>query len=65
VAGEDMRFLLGSREVAGDGIEVYSEKSPLGAAILGHKKGYTASYKAPNGNKIAVEIIDIEPFNGG
>ena len=65
VAGEDMRFLLGSREVAGDGIEVYSEKSPLGAAILGHKKGYSASYKAPNGNKIPVEIIDIEPYNGG
>ena len=45
-----MRFLLGSREVAGDGIEVYCEKSPLGAAILG-KKGDTASYKAPNGNR--------------
>ena len=65
VAGEDMRFLLGSREVAGDGIEVYSEKSPMGAAILGHKKGYTGSYKAPNGAKVSVEVIDIEPFTVG
>ena len=64
VAGEQMRFLLGSREAAGDGIEVYSEKSPLGAAIVGHKKGETTSYAAPNGNQVPVEIVDIEPFVG-
>jgi transcription elongation factor GreA len=64
VAGDTMRFLLGSREVAGDGIEVYSEKSPLGASILGRKKGESASYQAPNGNKIPVDIVDIEPFTG-
>jgi transcription elongation factor GreA len=64
VAGEQMRFLVGSREVAGDGIEVYSEKSPLGEAILGRRKGESASYQAPNGKSIAVEIVDTEPFNG-
>ncbi|MGH8969076.1 MAG: transcription elongation factor GreA [Actinomycetes bacterium] len=62
VAGEQMRFLLGSREVAGDGVEVYSEKSPLGEAILGKSKGDTASYVAPNGTEIPVEIVDAEPF---
>ena len=64
VAGESMRFLLGSREVAGDGIEVYSEKSPLGAAILGKTKGDSTTYTAPSGKDIPVEVIDIEPFVG-
>ena len=64
VAGEPMRFLLGSREVAGDGIEVYSEKSPLGAAINGKHKGESATFVAPNGNKVEVEIVDTEPFVG-
>jgi transcription elongation factor GreA len=62
VAGETMRFLLGSREVAGDGIEVYSEKSPLGEAINGKHIGDKTSYKAPNGNKVQVEVVDTEPF---
>ncbi len=64
VAGEQMRFLLGSREVAGDGVEVYSEKSPLGEAILGLSKGDTTSYRAPNGNDVPVEVVDTEPFTG-
>ncbi len=64
VAGETMRFLLGSREVAGDGIEVYSEKSPLGDAINGRHIGDKASYKAPNGNTVDVEVLDTEPFTG-
>jgi transcription elongation factor GreA len=64
VGGETMRFLLGSREVAGDGIEVYSEKSPLGAAINGRHKGETSTFAAPNGNKVDVEIVDTEPFAG-
>ncbi len=64
VAGDTMRFLLGSREVAGDGIEVYSERSPLGVAINGKRKGETATYHAPNGNDVAVEIVDTEPFAG-
>jgi transcription elongation factor GreA len=64
VGGEQMRFLLGSREVAGDGIEVYSEKSPLGEAINGKQKGDTASFTAPNGTTVEVTIIDTEPFAG-
>jgi transcription elongation factor GreA len=64
VGGDTMRFLLGSREVAGDGVEVYSEKSPLGEAILGKRRGENASYKAPNGNEVPVEIVDTEPFTG-
>ena len=64
VGGETMRFLLGSREVAGDGLDVYSEKSPLGAAINGHHVGETTTFSAPNGNKVTVEILETEHFSG-
>ena len=64
VAGEKMRFLLGSREGASDDLEVYSDRSPLGAAILGRRRGDTASYAAPNGRQVPVEVLDIEPFRG-
>ena len=65
LAGEEMTFLLGSREVAADSdLDVYSEKSPLGSAILGHKVGETASYTAPNGRDIKVKIIDAKPYTG-
>jgi transcription elongation factor GreA len=65
LAGDEMSFLLGSREVAADSdLEVYSEKSPLGSAINGHKVGDTVSYTAPNGRDIKVKIIDAKPYAG-
>lgn len=64
VAGQKMRFLLGSRESAGEGLDVYSERSPLGAAILGKRPGDTSSYAAPNGREVPVEILEVEPFRG-
>jgi transcription elongation factor GreA len=63
VAGERMTFLVGSREVAeGTGLDVYSDKSPLGAAIVGHSRGETTSYTAPNGTEITVVIHEAKPF---
>lgn len=65
VAGDKETFLLGSREVAGDAnIDVYSEKSPLGAAIHGLKAGDKTSYQAPNGKEIMVEVLSAKPFTG-
>ncbi|MCR6493820.1 transcription elongation factor GreA [Cellulomonas sp. P24] len=65
VAGDEMVFLLGSREVAGGtDIDVYSEKSPLGAAINGQSVGDTVTYAAPNGNAITVTITAAKPFEG-
>ena len=65
IAGDPETFLLGSREIAGDSdINVYSEKSPLGAAIQGKKAGDTVSYTAPNGKSISVEIISAKPYAG-
>lgn len=64
VGGEDMTFLLGSREVAGDtDLDVYSSSSPLGKAIAGHKTGDTVTYKAPSGASITVEIGKVKPFH--
>jgi len=60
VADDEMRFLLGSREIATDDLDVYSEKSPLGAAVLGAKLGDKVSYTLPNGKTISVEILGAE-----
>ena len=63
IAGTENRFLLGSREIAGDSdLDVYSERSPLGAAILGAKVGDTATYQAPNGRAIEVRVLRVEPY---
>jgi transcription elongation factor GreA len=66
ILGDDERFLLGSREIVGDDsdIDVYSEQSPLGQAIIGHKIGDTVSYTAPNGKEIAVTIVDVATYTG-
>ncbi|WP_353827183.1 transcription elongation factor GreA [Agromyces sp. SYSU T0242] len=65
VAGDEERFLIGSREIAGDSeLDVFSEQSPLGAAILGLKVGDSATYTAPNGREIAVEVRGVETWSG-
>ncbi|WP_066584892.1 transcription elongation factor GreA [Cellulomonas timonensis] len=65
VAGDEMIFLLGSREIAGTAeIDVFSPTSPLGAAISGRSVGDTVSYEAPNGSQIPVEIKAAKPFQG-
>lgn len=65
VAGDEMVFLLGSREIVGTAdIEVFSPTSPLGAAINGRKVGEKAAYTAPNGHEIPVEITAASPFQG-
>ena len=63
IAGDEMKFVLGSREIeVGEDIDIYSEKSPLGAAVLGAKIGETVSYTAPNGKAINVAILEAESF---
>lgn len=62
---EEVTFLLASREESGAPIDVYSPKSPLGAAITGKKVGEKAKYTLPNGRSMTVEIIDATPYAGG
>jgi transcription elongation factor GreA len=65
IAGDETVFLIGNREIAGDSdLDVYSEQSPLGAAILGLSVGAKTSYTAPNGREIAVSVINVETWTG-
>ncbi|MNU05042.1 Transcription elongation factor GreA [compost metagenome] len=65
VAGDEMVFLLGSREIAGSAeIEVFSPTSPLGAAINGRTVGDAVTYTAPNGKEIPVVVRAATPFLG-
>jgi transcription elongation factor GreA len=60
IAGDEMKFLIGSREISSGDLDVYSEKSPLGSAVLGQDIGAKVSYTAPNGREISVEIVAAE-----
>ena len=63
IAGDEIKFLLGSREIASSDVDVYSEKSPLGAAVLGAKIGQTVTYTAPTGKQIQVAVLEAQPFS--
>ncbi|GGK81010.1 transcription elongation factor GreA [Ornithinimicrobium pekingense] len=62
--GDTETFLLGSREIIGDedDMTVYSEKSPMGAALMGATPGKTVTYTAPNGKDVEVKIVDAKPY---
>jgi transcription elongation factor GreA len=63
ILGDESTFLIGSREIVGDSdLQVYSEGSPLGTAIIGLKVGDETSYTAPNGKAIAVRILKVETY---
>ena len=65
IAGDESVFLLGNREIAaGTDFTVYSEASPMGAAILGLKIGQSVTFEAPNGREIHVEITNVATFTG-
>jgi transcription elongation factor GreA len=63
IAGDEMKFLLGSREISSGDLDVYSEKSPLGSAVMGAKIGDSVSYTAPNGREIKVDIKSAEFYS--
>ena len=63
--GEKETVLLGNREIGGDtDLDVYSEKSPLGAALLNKSKGDEAEYETPAGKTVKVKILDATPYDG-
>jgi transcription elongation factor GreA len=65
IAGDESTFLIGNREIAaGTDLQVYSEGSPLGEAILGLKVDESTTYTAPNGKQIAVTILKVETYTG-
>jgi transcription elongation factor GreA len=64
--GDTEEFLLGAREMADmrPDLQVYSPQSPMGAAIIGSKRGDTVDFEAPNGKQLKVEIVEAVPFKG-
>ena len=63
--GDKLVFLLGSREIAGNSdLEVYSEKSPLGKALLGKQVGDVTTFLAPNGQEMKVKVLNAKPYAG-
>ena len=63
IFGEEETFLLGHREIQDHtDIHVFSEASPLGAAVNGRVAGETVSYAAPNGKTIEAKIISARPY---
>jgi transcription elongation factor GreA len=62
IMGNQMEFLLGSREISTGDLDVYSEQSPLGSAVMGAKIGDMRSYTAPNGKAITVKVIAADFF---
>jgi transcription elongation factor GreA len=65
IFGDEETFLLGNREIAdGSDLQVFSEKSAMGAAINGKSVGDSTSYEAPNGKTIGVKIIAAKPYTG-
>ena len=67
--GRELTFeIVGSAEVAqaknGDGRLAISDESPVGAALIGAKKGQTVSAQTPAGTK-EYEVISIKPLKAG
>ena len=63
IFGEEETFLLGHREIQDHtDIHVFSEASPLGAAVNGRVAGETVSYAAPNGKTIEAKILSARPY---
>jgi transcription elongation factor GreA len=54
------RYLIGHIEEQHPDFEVMSDKSPLGAALLGHAAGDAVHYATPTGAELQVEILQVE-----
>ncbi|NYI93155.1 transcription elongation GreA/GreB family factor [Amycolatopsis endophytica] len=55
-------FLLGARDGAADGLEVYSADSPLGRALTGARQGESRSYTVPSGATVRVTLVSAVPY---
>lgn len=67
VSGRNITFLLGAREAmrgVNEDLEVFSETSPIGAAVMDHKAGETVTYEAPSGKMMEVKITEVKPYQG-
>ncbi|MCL1800776.1 MAG: transcription elongation factor GreA [Promicromonosporaceae bacterium] len=65
LSGKPLKFLLGSREMAGvTDVNVYSPTSPLGKAVNGQNVGDTVTYETPAGKMLTAKILGATPYSG-
>ena len=56
-------FLLGARENEDYvDVPVFSPQAPLGAALLGSRRGDIVAFEAPNGKTLQVEVLSAKPY---
>ena len=60
--GDIETFLIGVRGAEYGDIEVYSNQSPLGAAIAGARPGERRTYTLPNGATLTVTLLEAVPY---
>src|SRR6185312_15931095 len=60
--GDTESFLLGIRGAEHGDSEVYSIRSPLGAAILGARPGERRTYQLPSGAQLSVTMLTAVPY---
>jgi transcription elongation GreA/GreB family factor len=60
--GETETFLLGARGAEYGDMEVYSNQSPLGAAIAGARPGERRTYTLPSGASLTVVLLKAVPY---
>ncbi|MGE2815870.1 GreA/GreB family elongation factor [Mycobacterium heidelbergense] len=60
--GETETFLLSVRGAEHGDMDVYSNQSPLGAAIEGARAGERRTYTLPNGAALTVTLLEAVPY---
>lgn len=60
--GDTETFLLGVRGAEYADIDVYSNQSPLGAAVEGARRGERRAYTLPSGTPLTVTLLDAVPY---
>jgi transcription elongation GreA/GreB family factor len=60
--GDTETFLLGVRCAEYGDMEVYSNQSPLGAAIMGARPGERRTFTLPSGANLTVTLLKAVPY---
>lgn len=60
--GDTETFLLGVRGAEYSDLEVYSNESPLGAALAGARPGEARTYTLPSGAALNVTLLEAVPY---
>jgi transcription elongation GreA/GreB family factor len=60
--GDTETFLLGVRGPEYGDMEVYSNQSPLGAAIMGARPGERRTFTLPSGANLTVTLLKAVPY---